>query len=135
MRRLVALVLAVSLASVSGSSLPRHIHVYGEHDHAQHHHGPAVHWHAHHAPEHGPQGARQTLSVEGCEPGVHAMALAFAGVEPPSPHTPPPADVQELVLGFPEPAWRAVVPHEVRVHGPPGLSLAPPRAPPPILPA
>jgi hypothetical protein len=130
--RVLAALVAVAMLSTSWSAPTQHVHAYVDHDHADHHHGPASHGHstaAHpHAPDfHAPHDAAQ---LERCDPGQHAVSLAYTCVAPHPDHVPAPVRLETTIVVPPERAWRHVTPFDVRAHSPPRLTDAPLRAPP-----
>lgn len=131
--RLLTVLLGLVVASTSGQISALHIHQYTDHDHPEHHHGPAAHDHqrpsVHHDEDDG--GAH----LEPCDPGHHAVSVTMGCMPLPKAHAsdaecPNPGVVEPLVSVHPVPAFT-----DVRVHGPPPLTQAAPRAPPPSSPA
>ena len=127
--RSLAFLLIPALVAASGAVSPLHTHVYGDHDHPEHHHGPAVHEHqpvvAH------PEDGRAHL--EGCSPGRHAVSLTFVCATPPQVHA---QDADVNIPGSPTPPLEiefAAQHTDIRVHGPPPRAQASPRAPPATL--
>jgi hypothetical protein len=120
----------------TGASLPTlHAHVYGDHDHPEHHHGPAVHTHARAATARLPVADAPAARIGPCEPGEHAIGLAAALVAGPDAIGFPVAPVLSrglfpLVGEAPAAARR-----DVRAHSPPRLTDGPLRAPPALRPA
>jgi hypothetical protein len=113
--------------ATSGLASRLHTHAYDDHDHPEHHHGLTAHEH-HTAPAR-PDAAPRRL--EDCDPGQHAVPFAFMFAAP----APPPALAAEvldlLTTAAPAPRIGAAGRHaDVRVHGPPARTQAPPRAPP-----
>lgn len=132
MFRALAALVAAALLSTSGSAVVQHVHGYAGHDHDDHHHGLAAHVHAptvhvHHT---GTDDAAHTAELEACDPGQHAVSVQFVCGAP----EPNPARVAVTVEAVqPSPAlavWCAIAPRDVRAHGPPRFTDAPPRAPP-----
>jgi hypothetical protein len=125
-RRLVAILLGLILASTVGQVSALHIHAYADHDHPEHQHGLATHEHNPSASHHDDDGLR----LESCDPGQHAVPLVMD-------RTPLP-QVQSIQIECPTPiSVEPLLPlrsvsdvTEVRVHGPPPRTQAPPRAPP-----
>jgi hypothetical protein len=130
-RRLVAILLGVAVASTAGQASALHTHDYTDHDHPEHHHGLASHEHRRfqaHPDDAGPR-------LDACDPGRHSVSIvpgccaALADQDPIA-----------AVCGAPTPVRTLVRVHsaagvtEVRVHGPPLPSPAAPRAPPRSLP-
>jgi hypothetical protein len=134
-KRLVA-ALAFALLAGTGSLPLLHVHLYGEHDHPDHHHGPALHSHGHRALEQAAPGRGPARPQVGpCGPDAHVLALQATLA--PSPDYP----LSLLVPAKAAPALAAaplrplVARREVRAHSPPGLTDSPLRAPPSHLPA
>jgi hypothetical protein len=130
-QRLVAAVAAVALLSMSASTALPHVHADARHDHPEHQHGPASHGHSttahsHLADAHPPDDAAR---LEGCDPGVHAVSVAFTCV---APHVDPVAVpvMRDTIIESPPQSWRRVTRSDVRAHSPPRLTDAPLRAPP-----
>lgn len=135
--RAVSTIVAVALLAISASAGLQHVHAYADHGHPDHDHGPAVHAHVamgHDAADHAAppdsglteHGAR----FEGCDPGAHAVSVAFKYVTPQPEHPPLPVTVDVVVVAPPEHAWCRIAPSHVRAHSPPRLTDAPLRAPP-----
>jgi hypothetical protein len=126
MRRALASFLVIALNVTSGFVSSLHIHAYSDHDHPEHHHGPAPHDHhtspAHHDAE-GP-------TLESCDPGEHAVSITMGCAPLPRAHVIHaeygwPGIVEPLIL------VRSFHPiTDVRVHGPPPRTQSSPRAPP-----
>jgi ABC-type Zn2+ transport system substrate-binding protein/surface adhesin len=135
-RRLVAFVLVQGLAvsTAMGSSL--HVHEYVEHDHPDHHHGPASHEHhqsavADHDDHSGAEDSdHPELRSESCDPGQHAVAVTMGCAQVAQLHV----AITELpgpTVLVPTAPVRSVTPvTDVRVHGPPFDPRIPSRAPP-----
>jgi len=124
-RRIAAVVLGLAVAS-SGLQPGLHVHAYTDHDHPEHHHGPAVHDHDE-IEQHDEAG---DVRLDECDPAQHVLTLAALCVAAP-----------ELSLfddALKPSAIRAprlsslVASHltDVRVHGPPLDARLAPRAPP-----
>ncbi len=136
-QRVLAAVVAVAMLSTFGSAAFQHVHAYLDHDHPDHRHGPASHGHSavghshaqdSHAPDaHAPGDVAQ---LEGCDPGEHAVSVAFTYVAPQPEHPPVPVAADAIIVAPPERTWRYVAASDVRVHSPPRLTDAPLRAPP-----
>jgi hypothetical protein len=130
-QRLLAVVLGMTLAASAGQSPAAHTHLYRDHDHPEHHHGPAAHEHQIDATHDSGEG----VHLESCDPGEHAVAIVLFVVPPPQ----APAVDAEFVA--PAPAAPALqLQHtvditDIRVHGPPRRSQSSPRAPPISIPA
>ncbi|MGE3959878.1 MAG: hypothetical protein AB7H96_24415 [Vicinamibacterales bacterium] len=129
------------MLSTSGSAAFQHVHAYAGHEHAEHQHGVAVHVHAvsaplvvdhviDHADHPGPDAPASGARLEGCDPGAHAVSVAFKYVTPQPEHPPIPVTVDVVVVAPPEHAWCRIAPSHVRAHSPPRLTDAPLRAPP-----
>ena len=131
--RVIPVVLGLVLASTSGQVSALHIHAYTDHDHPEHHHGLAAHEHHRSAPHHDED--HDAVHLESCDPGQHAVSVTMGCA--PVPHVDA-IDAQCANSSLVEPLVpvRSVQPFtDVRVHGPPPLTQAPPRAPPLIFPA
>lgn len=140
MRRFLALVVAAALVSASVSAASLHVHEYLDHDHPEHHHGPASH---HHPPggaadlDHDSADDGHHLSVEAasCDAGRHVAAVRTACASVPRVHV----DLAEVpgpsfaILATPGRCRVRIT--DTRVHGPPFLRQLPARAPPVRLPA
>jgi hypothetical protein len=131
-QRLVAAVAAVALLSMSASAALLHVHASVGHDHPEHQHGPAAHGHSTVAHSHltdapAPDDAAR---LQGCDPGEHAVSVAFTCVAPHIDHVAVPVTVETIIESPPEPSWRRVTSSDVRAHSPPRLTDAPLRAPP-----
>jgi hypothetical protein len=136
-RRLVGLLLAHSLAVSSAMASSMHVHEYAEHDHLDHHHGPASHEHErsaladqdHHSPPE-EDDDHPALEAQSCDPGRHAVAVTLGCVRVPQAQV----DLGELpgptFIAPPAPIRSATPVIEVRVHGPPFDVRIPARAPP-----
>jgi hypothetical protein len=124
--RVLALLLITALIATSAMEPLLHTHVYTDHDHPEHHHGLAAHQHEL-EPAH-PDDA--TTGVEACDAGEHAVS--FASVCAAVPQVPVfLVEVGAPALPVPDlPNWQPLGYTDVRVHGPPPRSTAPPRAPP-----
>ena len=134
-RRLVGLLLAHSLVVSSAMASSMHVHEYADHDHPEHHHGLASHEHEHpglaeqdhHSPADDDLPAFQ---AESCAPGRHAVAATLGCAQVPQAHL----DLGELpgptFIGSAAQIRSATPVVDVRVHGPPGDSRVPARAPP-----
>lgn len=127
MRQLLAALLVPALITASGFVSPLHVHEHGDHDHPEHHAGPASHVHAPARPNHDDDGRAH---LDGCDPGRHAVAFNFiSGV--PSQHIAQPAEASRPAAVTPDLVIeRSIRHHEVRAHGPPRRGCCPPRAPP-----
>jgi hypothetical protein len=129
--RVVTILLGFVLVSTGGQVSALHIHAYTDHDHPEHHHGFAAHEHHRSVRHHDDD----VVHLETCDPGQHAVSLTMGCAPVPRVHVidaecASPAAVESLV------PFRSV--HhftDVRVHGPPLLAQAPPRAPPLSFPA
>jgi len=131
--RSVAVLLGLVLASTSGQVSALHIHQYTDHEHPEHHHGIAAHEHhrsaAHHDDDH------EAAQLESCDPALHAVPVTM-GVAPAQQVDAIDAQCGNSALVEPPAPLSSVQPFtDVRVHGPPPLIQAPPRAPPLIFPA
>jgi hypothetical protein len=80
--RVLALLLISALIATTGVVSSLHTHAYDDHDHPEHHHGPAAHEH-HAVPAHPDDGIPH---LEGCDPGKHAVPFAFVCAAPPQVH-------------------------------------------------
>jgi hypothetical protein len=126
--RSLALLLIPALIATSGVVSLLHTHVYDDHDHPEHHHGLAAHEHHRVVADH-EDGAPH---LEDCDPGEHAVSLAFVRAAPPQAHgldadvNPPGSLTLQLEIKLP------TQPTDIRVHGPPLRAQTSPRAPPAI---
>jgi hypothetical protein len=125
------ILLGLVLASTSGQVSALHIHAYTDHDHPEHHHGPASHEHHRSAPDQDVDGPH----LESCDPAQHALSLTM-GCAPLQ--QVPVLDAESASPSTLEPLIPIRAVHDltdVRVHGPPPRTHAPPRAPPLTSPA
>jgi hypothetical protein len=134
-RRLIATVAVTALLTISGSAALQHVHAYGDHDHAEHQHGLAAHVHTASVHHHDEGGQTSTPSIEGCEPGAHAVSVVFAYVAPQPDHAPVPAVIDVFAFVPALTPLRAIPLADVRAHSPPRITDAPLRAPPLVTPA
>ena len=134
-RRLIGLLLANSLAVSSAMASSMHVHQYAEHDHPEHHHGPAAHEHGHSAlveQDHhsATDNDHPAFRAESCDPGRHAVATTLGCAQIPPAHV----DLGELpgptIIAPAAPIQSATPVVDVRVHGPPFDTRIPARAPP-----
>jgi len=128
--RLIVVLLGIALASTWGQASALHIHAYTDHDHPEHHHGLAVHQH-----ETKSHQADSSSRLESCDPGRHTVPLVFLCASPPQAQA---SDSEFVSPAVPAPVPRldgAIDITDVRVHGPPHLTQASPRAPPLSIPA
>jgi hypothetical protein len=125
-QRSVAMLLAVMLVLAPGQLLALHVHVYADHDHPEHHHGPAVHEHRD-LPRDSEDGRAY---VEACDAGAHVVSCMLTCITASPPHLD--ADTSALVweLAAPVSSRFANDLDDVRVHGPPPRAPSSPRAPP-----
>jgi len=126
-RRLIAILIGVAVAASFGQPAALHLHVYTDHDHPEHHHGPAAHEHHHHGKAHADEGLPRLAS---CEPGVHAVSVTLSAVVAPHVDVVAATDGSISVLAPPGRLERAIEIIDVRAHSPPSETQAPPRAPP-----
>lgn len=130
-RRLVAILLGLAVVSSAGLMPATHIHRYADHDHPEHHHGPAIHEHR----------RAQALPNDGlpqwttCDPGQHAVSLTVGCAAVPLTQIVEAESSSATVLPSLVRLQPARELTDVRVHGPPPRTQAPPRAPPLTLPA
>jgi hypothetical protein len=131
-RRAVAIALGAALVWSWGSGPARHVHVYTDHDHPEHHHGPAAHEHPAALP-HPEDGAAH---LEACDQALHAVSVSPGlTCEPSSPVLGIDGDFVTPSIVHPErSSHRAVHLILVRAHGPPARGRTSPRAPPQICP-
>jgi hypothetical protein len=123
------LVLALTFTWAQVSAL--HVHRYTDHDHPEHHHGPAAHEH-HADSQHGDDGAAR---LETCDPGTHATSFVFVSSAPPdSAAFDVELDSRPAILA-PLTSRLVLNPPDRRAHGPPVVGQTSPRAPPPTFPA
>jgi hypothetical protein len=134
-RRLILTLASVALLAASGSLPLLHIHVYAEHDHPSHHHGPAFHTHGHATNDHHRPGDPPVARFAPCEADAHVLSLTAVAATP----IPQSVEVEAAPLApfvlTPVPAPPLQARDEVRAHSPPGLTDSPLRAPPPSHPA
>lgn len=135
--RALAALVAAAMLSTSGTAAVQHVHGYADHPHDDHHHGLAAHVHA--APvtvrHTDARATEHSATVEACDPGQHAVSVQFVcGVLDPNPVLVA-VRVEAVLLASPLAHWSASAPRDVRAHGPPRLTDAPPRAPPVVHPA
>ena len=131
--RSVAVLVGLVLAATSGQVSALHIHSYADHDHPEHQHGLAAHEHQWPLPHHDEDD--EAVHLKSCDPGQHAISVTMGCAPLPQLDS---IDAESLNPTVLEPLvpFRSV--HrltDVRVHGPPPLTHAPPRAPPLNLPA
>jgi len=123
-RRLTSLLVALGLLSSAAHAGLLHIHAYWDHDHPEHHHGPAVHTHA------AAEEPSSDLRIDRCDPGQHTSSFVFICGAPQSNQVSAPAESVSGVIVPSAPVVGGVSFREVRVHGPPRYSAAGLRAPP-----
>ncbi|MGE0257050.1 MAG: hypothetical protein AB7T39_20845 [Alphaproteobacteria bacterium] len=128
-----AVLVAVAVLSMPGSTALLHVHTSAGHEHAEHHHGPAAHSHAsvahHHQHETATPG--NGTAVESCDPGDHVVPMVFACVAGGQVDVPLPEVVAANALTTPQTTPVVLTPADVRAHSPPRITDAPLRAPPP----
>ncbi|MPZ20741.1 MAG: hypothetical protein GEV06_22955 [Luteitalea sp.] len=130
MRRLLAALLGVCLLSVTAQGATLHVHLYGDHDHPEHHHGLAAHHHGTGSHPHD-SGVR----LEQCDPGQHVVSLTLA-LDPTLKVPAPAAEPVTAVLPMRGLYSCGAVPLiDLREHGPPPVAGISPRAPPALIPA
>ena len=136
MRRLVAIVLVQTLVLTMATASSWHLHAYSDHDHPDHHHGPASHEHrvtadaVPHAEHSADQDSIRVEPVPQDDPGRHALGFSTGAtcgqrVEITVAILPGPA-----LMDPGAPTWSALAPTDVRAHGPPATVCTSPRAPP-----
>lgn len=135
-RRLLAGIVAAAMLLTSGSAAPRHVHAFAGHDHDDHEHGVADHLHlaATHA-AHGEADADHAAEVERCDPGTHAVSVAFVCAPPESGQPLVAVTIESTALQMTPAVRPSLTPADVRAHGPPRSRRTPPRAPPVVHPA
>ena len=126
-RRVLASLLGIALASFGGQMSALHTHVYTGHEHPDHDHGPAAH--GHHSTQ-AASGDADTVRLEACDPGRHALSLVLGAA----------ALRHHQQVAIESAASRVIEPSvllqtrisliDVRVHGPPLSRRTSPRAPP-----
>jgi hypothetical protein len=133
----IAAVLVGVVLLVGNLALPLlHVHLYGDHDHAEHHHGPALHGHEHATQSHPVRRGEPAGPLMGpCEPDAHVLALTATLAPSPDQVFVPAIAPATTVVANPAPPRPFVTRLEVRAHSPPGLTDSPLRAPPHALPA
>ena len=138
MRRALALLLVQALTLSSAVASSAHVHEYLGHDHPEHHHGVASHTHRQihavlpHADDHdsGAHEAAETVSIEGCEPGRHAVPVLVACTEGRQVHLDQAVFPGPTTVESSRPVHLALAVADVRAHGPPLKAGIPSRAPP-----
>lgn len=145
MRRLLALVLALTVAGSSAAVSSMHVHAYGGHDHHEHQHGPASHRHDHdhqapaiaaadHHHDHGLHGdgddGGETLRIEACNAGDHEIRMPRAAAPLPRVYLQLAVLPGAIAVAPATPIRLTLAPIDVRVHGPPPDTRLPARAPP-----
>jgi hypothetical protein len=116
-----------ALVATTGVAGSLHTHAYGDHDHPEHRHGISAH--EHHGVAHPEDG---TAHLKGCDPGSHTVSLTFTCAALLREHA---IDAETVLPASAAPQLQiepAVGYVDVRVHGPPPLTAASPRAPPVI---
>lgn len=133
-QRVTAILVGLALIFASGHVSTLHIHAYTEHDHPEHHHGQALHEHGygHATVRHSPD---DTPQWEGCDPSRHTISLTCVCATPPKSHAVDAEYVTPAGIALDLSLPAVIELTDVRVHGPPSRTLAPPRAPPLIFPA
>jgi hypothetical protein len=122
-----ALLLIPALAATSGVTSLLHTHAYNDHDHPEHHHGPALHEH-HYSEVAQPDRAEVTL--ESCDPGEHAVSVSLGWASLPNLHVVD-SECGHTFTSDPLIIVCSITDRcDVRVHGPPSHSRIPSRAPP-----
>jgi hypothetical protein len=125
--RVLALLLIPALTATSGVASLLHTHAYTDHDHPEHHHGPALHEHHHSEVAHHD---RAEVTLESCDPGQHAVSVSLGSLSLPNLHMMDSESghtfASRLLLSVCSIKDRC----DVRVHGPPSHSQIPSRAPP-----
>jgi hypothetical protein len=120
--------LVQALVATTTVAASLHTHAYGDHDHPEHRHGISAHEH------HGAANpADGTAHLEGCDPGSHTVSLTFTCTALLHEHA---IDAEDVLPASATPQTQiepAVGYADVRVHGPPPLTGASPRAPPLIV--
>lgn len=76
-RRLTVLLLGAARVATAEGTSALHVHVYPDHDHPGHRHGPAAPDHRHSPPQPEHEGAR----LEPCPPGMHVLTPGPAAAE------------------------------------------------------
>ena len=130
-RAFVAILLGFALTGTAGQSPWLHIHAYIDHDHPEHHHGPAAHEHQQSTTHHHDDRA----SLESCDPGQHSVPFTLGCAPLPHVNAIDAASANPSIVDPLVPLRSVHHLTDVRVHGPPPLTQAPPRAPPLIFPA
>jgi hypothetical protein len=117
-------------------SLPLlHVHLYGDHDHAEHHHGPAFHVHEHAQAQSVGSAVPRGPLLGPCAPDAHVAARTATLATSPDSLVVPALAPAVTVAANPVPPRPFMARPEVRAHSPPGLTDSPLRAPPHPLPA
>lgn len=131
--RVVAILLGLALASTPGRVSALHIHAYTDHDHPEHHHGLATH--EHHRLASLQDDDDDAPHFESCDPGQHAVSFAMACTPLLQAHAIDAESASPSAFGPLVPVCSVRGLTDVRVHGPPSLTQAPPRGPPLTFPA
>jgi hypothetical protein len=133
--RAVAWLIISALIAAPGGLSTLHTHAYTDHDHPEHHHGPAVHdyHHLESRAEARSESGDGLPHLESCDPGEHVVSIVLACAVTPQVLIAA-AECGSAILIAPLIAsQRTSDVRDVRVHGPPFRNQAPPRAPPLIL--
>jgi hypothetical protein len=118
-----------------------HVHDYADHDHPQHHHGPASHEHEHGRHDESPASSSMHTRglerhepagnlLESCDPGRHTIAVKMSCAPSPQLHLGLAELSGSVSIPLPAPARVMRSFRDIRVHGPPFDPRIPSRAPP-----
>ena len=135
MQRIAAVLASVVLVLGNGALPLLHVHLYDDHDHAEHHHGPAFHVHGHAQAQPAYPAVPTGPLVGRCAPDAHVLALTATLASSPDQLVVPALAPAVTVVANHAPPRPFVARPEVRSHSPPGLTDSPLRAPPHSLPA
>jgi hypothetical protein len=144
-RRVLALVLVLTVTALPAVLSSLHVHEYSGHDHPSHHHGPAAHHHEraanigreHAEPEPGHDhdsvivhAEDITATIESCDPGQHSITVGIGIIQVRSAHVDLAHIAGPTLFAPPVSVGATVLRTDVRVHGPPFDAQIPSRAPP-----
>ena len=129
------LLAVITLAALATSPLVgTHVHRYADHDHPEHHHGPAVHSHERHG-DHQPAATTASSRLAPCAPAAHEVALQTACGTAAVDRLGMPAVLEDRTGPSGCRSRMLIRLTDVRVHGPPPRTRTSPRAPPVVHPA
>jgi hypothetical protein len=129
------LIAVITLSALATSPLVgTHVHRYADHDHPEHHHGPALHSHEGHRDRHA-LNAAGSYQLAPCDPADHEVALQAACGTAVYHHEGMLAVLDDGPGTSERPDGILIRLADVRVHGPPARTRTRPRAPPVVHPA